>query len=256
MPVEKSAGAVVFYRGKGGKIEYLLLEHRAGHWGFPKGLIEKGEKLEEAALRECREETGLEELKLIPGFKETIRYFFKVKYDYQIKERGYKMGQTMLKFVTYFLADAADKKVTLSFEHENFSWFDYNEAAEKLKKMQGIAGVLKNADEFLGQHFLSSFTTFRMTGRQMTEFEKKAYSIVKKIPRGQVLTYRQVAIKLGNAGLARAVGNALNKNTLKNVPCHRVIRSDGYIGGYVYGTANKMAILKKEGVKIRYSKIL
>lgn len=151
MPVEKSAGAVVFYRGDGGEIEYLLLEHRAGHWGFPKGLIEKGEQLKAAALRECREETGLQNLKLISGFKETIRYFFKVKYDYQVKERGYIMGQTMLKFVTYFLAEAADKKITLSFEHENFGWFNYDEAADKLEKMQGMAGVLKKTDEFLNK---------------------------------------------------------------------------------------------------------
>ena len=50
-------------------IQYLLLKHRAGHWNFPKGLIEKGEKLEQAALREVKEEAGLENLKFIKGFK-------------------------------------------------------------------------------------------------------------------------------------------------------------------------------------------
>jgi methylated-DNA-[protein]-cysteine S-methyltransferase len=85
----------------------------------------------------------------------------------------------------------------------------------------------------------------------MTEFEKKVYDIVKKIPRGKVLTYGEVALKLGKVGYARAVGNALNKNRDENVPCHRVVRSDGSIGGYAQGSDKKAAILKGEGVKIK-----
>lgn len=54
---------------------------------------------------------------------------------------------------------------------------------------------------------------------------------------------------------ARAVGNALNKNRSVVVPCHRVIRSDGIVGGYVYGNKRKVSILKKEGVFIRNGKI-
>ncbi len=150
MPIEKSAGAVVFYRSPEGKIEYLLLEHRAGHWGFPKGLIEKGEKLEKTALRECQEEAGLDDLHLINGFKETIRYFFKVKYDYQVKERGYKMSQNVIKFVTYFLAESKDQKVKLSFEHLNFTWLELGAAMENLKEHnQSNQEVLKKANEFL-----------------------------------------------------------------------------------------------------------
>jgi len=92
--------------------------------------------------------------------------------------------------------------------------------------------------------------------KKMTEFEKRVYGIIKKISRGEVLTYKQVAVKLGNAGLARAVGNALNKNRDKKVPCHRVIRSNGYVGGYAGGTEKKTVILKKEGVKIENLKLL
>jgi len=61
----------------------------------------------------------------------------------------------------------------------------------------------------------------------MTQFEARVYQIVKKIPKGKVLTYKQVAEKLGNKNLARAVGNALNKNRDLRVPCRRVIKSDG-----------------------------
>ncbi|OGZ33630.1 MAG: hypothetical protein A2Y98_01710 [Candidatus Portnoybacteria bacterium RBG_19FT_COMBO_36_7] len=81
----------------------------------------------------------------------------------------------------------------------------------------------------------------------MTDFEKKIYNVVKKIPRGKVLTYKQVALKLGNIGFARAVGNALNKNRDKKVPCHRVIRSDGKTGGYQGGVKKKVLLLQKEG---------
>ena len=77
-------------------------------------------------------------------------------------------------------------------------------------------------------------------------FQQKVYSVVKKIPKGKVLTYKQVAIKMGQPGAARAVGNALNKNRSKDVPCHRVIRSDGKTGGYYWGAAEKVKILKKE----------
>lgn len=148
MPKEKSAGAIIFYRNPDNKIEYLLLQHTAENWGFPKGLIEKGEKLEETALRECREETGLEKLELMPGFKETIRYFFKVKYDYQVKERGFKMGESVLKFVTYFLVESKTNDVKISFEHKGFKWLPYEEALKQLT-FKNAKEILEKADEFL-----------------------------------------------------------------------------------------------------------
>lgn len=152
MPVEKSAGAVVFCRESDGKIKYLLLA-RAGErglgWGFSKGLIEKGEKLEAAALREVKEETGLADLEFVSGFKETIRYFMKAKYDYQVKERGFKMGEKVLKFATYFLVEAKDKNVGISFEHEGYEWLEFGEAMERLKKYKNSQEVLEKADKFL-----------------------------------------------------------------------------------------------------------
>lgn len=81
----------------------------------------------------------------------------------------------------------------------------------------------------------------------MTQFENKVFEVVKKIPRGEVLTYKQVALKLGNAGLARAVGNALSRNRDKKVPCHRVIGSEREIGGFNKGVQAKMRLLAKEG---------
>ncbi len=81
----------------------------------------------------------------------------------------------------------------------------------------------------------------------MSIFSEKIYSITKSIPKGQTLTYKQVATRAGNPNASRAVGNILNKNYDKTIPCHRVIRSDGKVGGYNRGSRNKIKILKKEG---------
>lgn len=153
MPIEKSAGAVVFYKTPAGKIEYLLLLHRAGHWSFPKGLIEKDETLEKAAQREVKEETGIESFEMIAGFKETEKFFFRVKYDYQLW-RGWKKGQGVLKFVTYFLVQAATKKVKLSDEHPDFVWLDYEGALAKITHKESKE-ILKKADEYLKRNLSS-----------------------------------------------------------------------------------------------------
>ena len=79
-------------------------------------------------------------------------------------------------------------------------------------------------------------------------FTQKVYGVVMKIPKGKVLTYKEVAKRAGNAKASRAVGNILNKNFNPKIPCHRVIRSDGKLGGYNRGVMEKIKILKKEGV--------
>ncbi len=80
----------------------------------------------------------------------------------------------------------------------------------------------------------------------INSFTQKVYRIVKKIPKGKVLTYKEVARRAGKPKAYRAVGNILNKNYDPRIPCHRVIRSDGKIGGYNRGVVNKRKILKKE----------
>lgn len=79
-------------------------------------------------------------------------------------------------------------------------------------------------------------------------FADKVRDTVRKIPKGKTLTYRQVALKAGNAGASRAVGTIMAHNFLPDVPCHRVIRSDGKIGEYNRGgPAAKLRLLKAEG---------
>jgi O-6-methylguanine DNA methyltransferase len=82
----------------------------------------------------------------------------------------------------------------------------------------------------------------------MKNFTEKAKAIVRAIPRGKTMTYAEVAWRAGNARAARAVGAIMRANHDPNVPCHRVVRSDGGMGGYNRGgTKKKIAILKKEG---------
>jgi len=78
-------------------------------------------------------------------------------------------------------------------------------------------------------------------------FQEKVFAVVRKIPRGKVLTYQEVARRAGRPLAFRAVGNILNKNYNPAVPCHRVVRSDGKIGGYNRGSEKKLLILKREG---------
>lgn len=86
-------------------------------------------------------------------------------------------------------------------------------------------------------------------------FERKVLNQVRKIPKGHITTYKILASKAGLPKGVRAVGNALKKNPeLIKIPCHRVIRSDGHIGGYKLGLKNKIKLLKKEGIVINLKK--
>lgn len=87
------------------------------------------------------------------------------------------------------------------------------------------------------------------------DFKEKVYSAVRKIPKGKVITYKQIALGIGNKNSYRAVGNVLNKNHDKKITCHRVVKSNGEIGGYNRGIANKIKILRKEGVDIKNNKV-
>ena len=135
MPRERSAGAIIFRRV--GKILYLLLKYtyKTTYWDFPKGNIEPGETEEETVRREIKEETGIEDIRLLPGFKEKISYFYR------------REGQTIYKEVVYFLAETGTATVKISKEHVGFEWVDYETARERLK--ENSRSALEKAHEFL-----------------------------------------------------------------------------------------------------------
>lgn len=92
--------------------------------------------------------------------------------------------------------------------------------------------------------------------KKSLSFKEKVYQVVAKIPRGQVLSYGEVAKRAGSPRAARAVGNIMHNNPdPKQVPCHRVIATNNKIGGYAWGIKAKMKKLRTEGVVIKNGQI-
>jgi methylated-DNA-[protein]-cysteine S-methyltransferase len=92
--------------------------------------------------------------------------------------------------------------------------------------------------------------------RKEMSFNQKVWAITARIPRGQVISYGEIARKLGTRAY-RAVGNALNKNPYSPaVPCHRVVGADGKLTGFAGGLMKKQRMLEEEGVKITSGKVL
>lgn len=87
-------------------------------------------------------------------------------------------------------------------------------------------------------------------------FGQQVWYLTSQIPRGRVTTYGILAHKLGSRA-CRAVGNALNRNPhWPDVPCHRVARSTGEVGGFASGTKKKIALLREEGIEISKGRII
>lgn len=143
---EFSSGAVIFYRGEGGKPLYLLLHYhfKGDYWDFPRGNLEQGEGSIDAAKREIWEETGLTErdIRFVLGFREVIQWF----YVWQ--------GTRRFKRATYFLAEATKKEVKLSEEHLEYKWLPLEEAIEQLT-YDNARQVLKKGDALLGVDMVS-----------------------------------------------------------------------------------------------------
>ena len=103
---------------------------------------------------------------------------------------------------------------------------------------------------------LISDIKFNGVNMRSIDFNKKVWAALKLIPQGRVATYKDLAKYLDRPKAARAVGNACGSNpNAPKVPCHRVVRSDGELGGYSGGGKKKMELLEKEGIKIDRGKI-
>lgn len=93
--------------------------------------------------------------------------------------------------------------------------------------------------------------------KKITKFEQEVYEACSRIPLGKVSTYLDIAVYINRPGSCRAVGNALNHNPYApQVPCHRVIRSDGSIGGFASGAEKKTLLLLKEGIQVIKGKVV
>ncbi|MBI2006285.1 MAG: NUDIX domain-containing protein [Nitrosopumilales archaeon] len=132
---EQSAGTVLFIEESMEKL-FLLLHYPTGHWDFVKGKIENNESLEQAAIRETKEETGIIDIEFIKGFKEKIEYSFKFNGDIVQKE------------VIFFLAKTNTKQVKISDEHLDYVWLDFNNALNKIT-YENAKNVLKKSKNYL-----------------------------------------------------------------------------------------------------------
>lgn len=138
MPIEHSAGAVIYNKGK-----YLLLYRKAhGHyregWLFVRGLLEKNETAEAAVRREIQEETGIKDIFIVKGFREESQWFYS------------KEGKTVFKTAIYLFAETSTDEVKVSKEHDGYEWLSFHEAYPRLT-FDNDRKILRKAHEFIGK---------------------------------------------------------------------------------------------------------
>ncbi len=130
---EKSAGFIVFTR-ENNEVKYLFLKV-GGRLDFPKGNIEEDENELTAALRELKEESGLDKIRVIPGFRKVLNYYYR-------RDEGTLVSKTLV----LFLGEAFGKNVSISWEHEGFEWLSLEEAIMRIKYPR-YREVLKEAEQ-------------------------------------------------------------------------------------------------------------
>lgn len=145
MPRENSAGAIIF-RMVSGVPHYLLLHYPSRHWEFAKGHIEKGENIEETVQREVKEETGIDDLRIIPGFKHYSKYFFRKSYG--LKGEAKKKAPWVFKLVVFLLAQTNAEDVKISHEHKGYVWLPFEQAVKKIT-YKNAKELLKKANDFI-----------------------------------------------------------------------------------------------------------
>ena len=133
---EQKSASIVMCRNDSVKNEFLLLKYHKGHWDFGKGKIEQNETSHETARRETKEETGITNIEFVDGFEESVEYDFRFK-----KEDIHKK-------VIFFLANTNEKKISMSHEHNDFVWLEYDDALHKTT-FRNAKNVLSKANEFI-----------------------------------------------------------------------------------------------------------
>jgi len=138
MTEHKSAGFIVY---KDNPREFLMLHYVKNHWDFPKGHIEKGENEIKAALRELKEETGIDKIDIMPFFKEVSEYYFR--------------DETKLnhKTVVFYIGKAHGSEVTISDEHTGYAWLSFEKALDQMT-YRNSKELLKKANNFLKKYKL------------------------------------------------------------------------------------------------------
>ena len=137
----------------GSKLRYIIARSKSINtlWQIPKG--RKRSKNETdlcCAVREFKEETGIEKIEIIPGFKEYIKYFFRKNYG--LKGEARKKAPWVFKLVVFFAAKTDKKEIKLSDEHVGFVWLPYEEALKKLT-YKNAKEIFKKANDFIDKKY-------------------------------------------------------------------------------------------------------
>ena len=117
--IEETSAGIVLFRKEGSEVLFLLLHYPSGHWDFVKGKMEEGETTHQTAIREAQEETGITDIIFLDDFEEWIEYNFQFQ------------GELVHKRVVFFLAETKTKEISISHEHLDYTWMDYQTAMEK-----------------------------------------------------------------------------------------------------------------------------
>lgn len=144
---EKSVGGVVFREENGVRL-FLLLHYEAGHWDFPKGHVEKGESETDTLKREIKEETGIAEMNIIPGFKKKISYFYKAAKGEMERRKKEGLPLNVIKNVVYYIVETKTAGIDISFEHTGFEWLSHDKALKRIT-YKSSKDVLREANNFL-----------------------------------------------------------------------------------------------------------
>ena len=139
--IKQTSIGIVIFRRQGRTIRYLLLHHGGEYWNFPKGRVEPGEAELATASRELGEETGIEQVKIIDGFRDEYDYDFDTVIAGGVKEKIYKHA-------VFFLGEVTSDQVKISDEHLDYGWFDFTTAQKRLFYQTG-RDLLKRANQFL-----------------------------------------------------------------------------------------------------------
>jgi bis(5'-nucleosidyl)-tetraphosphatase len=138
MAVEATSAGAILFRDTRGRREYLLLKSRPGDWEFPKGGVEGDEELQQTAIREVTEESGIADFRLIDGFRREYDYVFQAG------------GDTIHKTVHLFVAESNEASAELSNEHHDHQWRDYEQAVNTITQ-DGPRDIFVEAHDFLNE---------------------------------------------------------------------------------------------------------
>lgn len=140
-----SAGVIIYRVDENEKRTYLLLQYPGKYWDFPKGKLESNEKWIDAALRETKEETGLENIRIENNFEHNYSYSFN---DF----KGNKVQKTVVFFIGQSLTD---QSVRLSHEHMDFLWLGYEQARMQIY-FESVRLLLDEVESFLIKKYSKS----------------------------------------------------------------------------------------------------